>query len=277
MDRSKPHAQVFVLFPETEPQHPFIKRNEGFQDEEELNNYFNKFILSKKAIAIENYWGYYDSENVKQYLKHYKILEDCYPTNPSRVIGLLLKDWENWRSDNISILNIECILFYQSLFDNTFCKLAHNKLQNNTNKYVLASHEALVIPLIEHEVNMLGQSQTIFCHPLSHLPLWFVENRIPKRIYHPSPKHGENGIGEYRDAAKLLCSHIDAEKMLQKAIGLNGMDELYYYDTTHQKYIIFRYEGDIPQNQFHAYHIANDNDVPKEIKEMHCKLHELEI
>ena len=37
------------------------------------------------------------------------------------------------------------------------------------------------------------------------------------------------------------------------------------FDTKNQKFIVFYYEADTPQNQYHAFHLDNENDIPKDI------------
>lgn len=268
-----PHSQVFILLPETEPQYPFIRKYEGFQSEEELNQYFATLILIKKAIEIENYRGFYDVENVKQFLEHYDLLNDFYPMNPSRTLRILLKEWINWRSEKVSSSNASCVLLAQEMRDNSFCEVGSRKIQDKNNSYSLASHDALTIPLRTHTISIEEKAINIDCLLICDLPNWFRTNRVPKRVYHPNPKHGENGIGEWQHAAKLLCSHSDAEAMLQRAIGYHEIDELYYFDSKYHKFIIFRFEGDNPQHQYHAYHIENENEIPKAVKNLHHMLH----
>jgi hypothetical protein len=268
-----PHSEVFILFPETDPIHPFIERYEGFQTEEELNQYFATLILSKKSIEIENYLGFYDIENVKQFLDHYDILNDFYLINPSRILRTLLKEWINWRDEIVSSFDGRCELLGQELRDNSFCEVSFRKIRDTNNTYSLASHKALTFPLRTHSLSIEGKAVNIDCLSVCDLPNWFSTNRVPRRTYHPNPKHGENGIGEWLHAAKLLCSHSDAEAMLQRAIGCTDIDELYYFDSTYHKFIIFRFEGDNPQHQYHAYHIENENEIPRTIKNLHAMLH----
>jgi predicted ATPase len=39
--------------------------------------------------------------------------------------------------------------------------------------------------------------------------------------------------------------------------GINGRGK--------SSFIVFYYEGDTPQNQYHAFHLDNENEVPKDI------------
>ena len=272
MNRNIPHSEVFILFPETAPLHPFMEKHEGFKSEEELDQYFSTLILCKKALEIENYCGFYDIENVKQFLVHYDAFNNFYPKNPSRILRTLLKEWINWRDEKVSYIEGKCELLQQELRDNSFCEVSFRKIQDEKNAYSLASHKALKIPLRTHTISIEGKVINIDCLPVRDLPIWFSVNRIPKRTYHPNPKHGEKGIGEWPQAAKLLCSHQDAETMLQKAIGCAEIDELYYYDSDHQKFIIFRFEGNNPQHQYHAYHIQKETEIPKTVRDLHNKL-----
>lgn len=275
MDYTKPHVQVFMLFPEPEPSQFYIKNDIGYQTEEYLAKYLLRISSCKNLIEIENYQGLYDGDNVRQFIEHYKVLEDYYPARPSSLLRSQLKSWRNWREDRHSGREYESKLYGNTLTNETFCEVAVRREIEYTNNHVIVSHQGLNIPVgTTHLVEFLEKAYPIPCIELSELPLWFTINRLPQRNYHPSPKHGENGRGEWSGAAKLLCSHVKAQDLLAQAFGVWELDELYLYDENHDKYITFRFEGDNTLNQYHAYHIE-DNDVPKSIKTLHSKLHEL--
>lgn len=89
------------------------------------------------------------------------------------------------------------------------------------------------------------------------------------RTYHYSPKHGENGVGGWDKASKLLCSGEHAQALLD--IALQRKDDIrdaWQWDPDHNRLIHFYYEGDNPQHQWHAFHIFDKDlpTVPNEIK-----------
>lgn len=274
MDNKSPHCQVFILFPESNPQFFYIQRNIEFQGEGLLNEYFRKLKIAIELIQIENYQGFYDSNNIKHFLEEYEILEEYYPSNPSRYLRTLLKDWGNWRDRRVSELTFNCQLLNQSICDETFCEIVTKKIMDSKNKYLLVSHDALHIPIKSHDIESEGIIHIVDCVSLTKLHSWFYNNRIPERIYHPSPKHGENSKGEWKGESKLYCSHNEAEDLLKMAFGRPELDELFYFDTKHEKYIIFRYEGKIGKDQYHAYHL--EDDLKKSLKQLEQQLREIE-
>lgn len=276
MDTSKPHVQVFILFPEPEPKQFYLKRFVEHQSEKHLATYISKISLCKNLIEIENYFGFYDDDNVKEFIQYFEILEEFYPTRPSSLLRSQLKGWFNWRDQRFSMEKFESKLFDIPISNETFTEIVVRSALENIHKHIVISHNALKIKTsLIYEVLYLGHSYQVECIELSNLPTWFNNNRIPRRNYHPSSKHGENGMGEHSGASKLLCNHTCATEMLHKALGNDEIDELYFFDEQYNKFIIFRYEGDNPLNQFHAYHLNNDNDVPKSVKVLYSKLLEL--
>lgn len=99
---------------------------------------------------------------------------------------------------------------------------------------------------------------------------YVVMNR-EKRNFNLSKKHGEKGIGFLPNGkgpvSPLECSEAEAQDLLTKAIGTRDCEELYAYDEIREKFIVFKYEGENPQNQYHGYHPIAQNDVPDRVKE----------
>ena len=96
--------------------------------------------------------------------------------------------------------------------------------------------------------------------------LKWVQENSNSRTFNLSPKHGENGRGQWNGESPLLCSALDAQFLLNTAIpDFNEKDKrLFNFDENHQTFIEFFYEGDNPQNQWHGFHV-NSNDWGKRI------------
>lgn len=133
--------------------------------------------------------------------------------------------------DKISIISfsnsLECFLSVKS--DTDFCKIECKNL-NNKNDIVV----------------------------------WISTQRI--RTFNLNPKHGENGQGNQLNASPLLCSKREAQMLLKTAIPcfLDREKNMYNFDEEKNTYIIFFYEGDNAQNQWHGFHV-NTKDWAKEI------------
>lgn len=96
-----------------------------------------------------------------------------------------------------------------------------------------------------------------------------------KRHYHPSPKHGNDkktAIPPAREkVSQLLCSDHEAQELLATAIfDLREKGRFHYnFDLVRDTYIVFPFEGNIPQNQFHAFHINRaewGKEIPSSIR-----------
>lgn len=91
-----------------------------------------------------------------------------------------------------------------------------------------------------------------------------------KRNFHVIKKHGENGVGALPNnkgiVSVLECSQEEAQALLDKAVGTRDCNELYAYDDARSKFIVFKYEGDNPQNKYHGYHPENQNDIPEKVQ-----------
>jgi hypothetical protein len=239
-------------------------------EEKDINNFFSNLDVALECIEIENYKGFYDVDNIKAFLSNYDILDDYYPVSPRKKLQQSLKSWYNWKLKRESISTDEYkIQQYPNNKDNSFGEIHARKTKEPNNKYLIVSHDSMCFKNQMVDVEQISNAsiEQIECRELKkELKKWFDSNRIPPRIYNVNQKHGENGIGEWSGASKLLCSHEDAGEMLSKAIGTSSIDELYYYDQNHNTYIIFRYEGNIGTNQFHAYHLSAKDVIDKSIK-----------
>jgi hypothetical protein len=264
-------AQLFMLFRESTPIHFYTKSNEDLiWKEEDINRLFRDLDIALGSVQIENYQGFYDVDNINTFLSNYNILNDYYPVSPRRKLRESLKGWTNWKlkreSGSLEKYKIE----QTPTEDNSFGEIHTRKIKEPNNKYLIVSHDAICFQNQAVDVEKLSDAsiEQIECVELKkELKKWFNCNRIPARIYHASSKHGENRKGAQHGESELYCSHKAAEEMLAKAIGIVGKDELFYYDKNHKTYIIFRYEGKNPQNQFHAYHLHAKDQISKYLSE----------
>jgi hypothetical protein len=262
-------VQTFILFQECTPVHFYTKTNEGFIMEKDIKSFFQDLDVALGCLQIENYKGFFDADNINAFLSNYDILDDYYPVSPRRKLRQSLKSWINWKQKRESDPTEEYKIEQTPSKDNSFGEVHARKVKCADNKYLIVSHDSICFrnQLVNVEKTSDASIVQIECRELQkELNEWFGNNRIPARIYHASLKHGENGRGEWCGASKLLCSHIEAKEMLSRAVGINGIDELYYYDKKHKTHIIFRYEGDIIENKYHAYHLQPKEIIDKSIK-----------
>lgn len=103
----------------------------------------------------------------------------------------------------------------------------------------------------------------------------FYNLNYKPRVYNWNPKHGENGKGMIPNKDEIVspleCSRDEASKFLEDAIGYRKSNELYNYDPTNSKFLVWKCESK-ENNVFHAYHPVDQNEVDIEVKEFITKL-----
>jgi hypothetical protein len=136
--------------------------------------------------------------------------------------------------------------------------------------------------------NLMGQEQLLHVHAnddfhfceINHFnqakDIWkFINERLPKRTYSFSPKHGNATAKAIPPKAtekvsQLLSSDTEAQTLLNSAIFDSREKKFYYnFDVSKDTFILFPYEGDTPQKQFHAFHITKEEwqkEVPSSIR-----------
>ena len=269
-------VNLFLLLPEI---HPVNKWMISVENEFYEVNSYEKLIQNLKTrfedISIENYEGFYDNLNIKNFLCYYEALEDCYPSAPKRLLQNLIKNnaFINWRDDLIQSDITEYQIFGQETKDNTFCEIAQRRSNDTGNKdnYALLNHDACSIQnVITVIINNISEIEIDNLKNETELLTWFAENRLPQRNFKINPKHGENrqkikAVGG-KDISPLRCSCEEAQILLYTAIG-NHKKELFNLDPDHDEIIVFKFEGDTPQNMYHGYHVPIDSvEVPIDIR-----------
>jgi hypothetical protein len=95
---------------------------------------------------------------------------------------------------------------------------------------------------------------------------YITENRL-QRVYNHNPKHGENGknvrANNSEKVSPLECSISEATVLLKDAVSTRNKNELYVFDNSRNKFMIYKTEG---QNKFHAYHPIDQDEIPEKVK-----------
>ncbi len=263
-------VNVFLFLPSSEPVYQWEYDTESLQDEILIVEYFRHLKSSIDSIFLENYQGYYDSFNISSFLKEFEEIEDCYPNPSFRLLRSFLKDWENWQENQNQRQENTYLIHEQNVTNHTFCETAQLTIDNPQLKNV-------ILNLNGHK---LGNEIIVFVNDTStktpcvsnsnELISWFAEERLPQRNFHIIDKHGEN-----RDEVRIInnevisplrCSRNEAQKLLKYAIGDN-LKELYNFDKNKNSFIVFKFEGQTPQNLYHGYHLPIDtNEISETIK-----------
>ena len=261
-------VNLFILIPENNPKFSWVNSIDIIIEEQNIHNYLHSLDIYKKSISYEKYDGYYDKNSLIELAKQIIIFEDSYPRPTLRTLQTLFFDFFDWREDCISPDNNVYSIFNFPIENHTFCETAQRKHNNIDQNFAFLNHQAITIKdKIEIKMNALIQNFKILDNNKDLID-WFCENRIPKRNFQSIPKHDITKpiIRKGKLISPLYGNNKNATEILKTAIGINQR-ELFGYDESNKMVIIFKYENNTPQNQYHGYHVAKDSEeIPKEIK-----------
>lgn len=261
-------VNLFILIPEHNPKFSWISSIDILIEENNIYNYLRNLESYKKSIVQEKYDGYFDKNSLIALANQIKILEDSYPRPTLRTLRLIFEDFFDWRENVIQSNENNYLIFNNLIEDHTFCEVAQRKHNNTDEAFVFINHQAITIQNeIEIKINNINKCIKIL-NDETQLTNWFSENRIPKRNFQPIPKHNiPNPIHRRGELISPLYGNTEnATAILKTAIGINSK-ELFGYDVSNEMVIIFKYENNTPQNQYHGYHVNIESDeIPKEIR-----------
>ncbi|MBF0320084.1 MAG: hypothetical protein HQL01_09835 [Nitrospirae bacterium] len=259
-------TNLFLLLAEYVSSYQWMLPDESCRDELLCNEYLDCLIGHIKEIEIENYNGYYDADNLDNFLLYYEY-EIVYPF-PRVILSEILKErWYNWREDSMQSPTKNYKIFSQPIKAHTFCEISERKLLDNVNNYALLNHHACTIrdAIISIAIDARDTVEFRNLRDNAALTQWFADNRLPQRIFNLTPKHGENGLGNWPGASPLMCSKFEAQGLLNTAIGQSHR-ELFNHDGLYKMFIVFKDENTV-ENTYHGFHVASDTaEVPLSIK-----------
>ena len=282
-------ANIFLLLPETTQTNkttPWSLTNDEFDNKEKYETFMKNKITEIQTITIENYQGYFDGENFKNFFEGYDMFEDIYPNalkNKFRRKLIFKEAWKNWQEKPQQIKTATYSVFGQKINNHSLAEIAQHKQNRADETFALLNNNALNIQVGEITVHIIENNSTHSIDisnvkDIEEIKEWFAENRLPKRKFHLIPKHGENGRGSWNtsrgnDVSLLMCSKEEAQELLNRAIVYqeeededNILKKLYNYDVTHNMFIKFFNENE-PQNQYHGFHLPLDShEIPNSIK-----------
>lgn len=274
-----PHSELFLLLPvyKDAPGQPFYATTIDIMSEQEFADFISRLNELRSFFTHENYYGYYDAENVKAFLFPVTVLRECYPDGMTR-LRKILYDWgEDWRQSRQHREDEQFLLYDFPIGNDTLCEITRRK--NNTSAsekvtYLLVNHNGISYHNKTLQTRDRAQQSEIDVCPaqIPNLAEWFEHNRRPARTYNWNPKHGEFGKGAHPDnkgskVSVLRCGRKDAGKLLKKAIGEEFCAKtLFCYDSALNACIEFKHEG---ANTYHAFHLDDEDErrIPDGIKD----------
>ena len=270
--------EIFILFP-------------IYEDASDVPHYISKIELKQDSyyiecikvvnnildvFSIENYNGYYDSENINAFLYPFDIVEDYYPNIRSQFRILMSRWGENWRNDSKQEEADSFYYFSTQIKNDTFCEATKRKSINYENNFLIINYDAFSSDKGDKVlINYKNRDYHIdvVSPDIKKIALWFSLNRQPKRIYNFNPKHGENGKRAFSSnkgdkVSILMCGKDDVTDMLNMAFGEDSK-VLYYYDCKYKRYIEFKRELEQKDKiVYHAFHLdcSNEKRIPQKVK-----------
>ena len=233
--------------------------------EEEIQSEVRPLLSIVRFFNYENLIVLYDRKNLDALLYPVKTFPKEYPGLDTAILAQLQGVCTTWDScpmvtDKLSYtLEMGCDISKDMLGDMTrrqhHCFSPCALLQRNA---IDTNREGRVkVICSDHSIEQLSTFNNV-----RGFHEWISENRIPKREYHFSSKHGDANNqsqsiddGHCRRATQLLTDNTTTNKLLKYAVGRNKESELWYYDVDNRCFIYFENEGNTPQHGFHAYHL----------------------
>lgn len=139
---------LFLLLPESNPSNLWMYQC-CQPDHEDSFDYFTSLISELSEMLdtaiLEKYQGFYDSENVSNFLHAYTIVEEYYPSRLRYILRKLIADncCNDWRETTIQTDPSVYRIFRHPVYSpNTLCEIAARKLSQTDNNFALLNIRA---------------------------------------------------------------------------------------------------------------------------------------
>lgn len=130
-----------------------------------------------------------------------------------------------------------------------------SSLLTHSKQIILSSSLSINSLLLVKSNSEFKQISLGYVNDIKGIREWIITNSAP-RNFNLSPKHGENGTGNWKGESVLLCDESTAQEFLQTAIADYYMkNRLFNWDENYNTFIEFFFEGGNPQNQWHGFHL----------------------
>ncbi len=216
---------------------------------------------------------YYTLDSVQELKDFFTDLDLNFTQSQANRLDVLLEDFIPFKGKHH---------FFKVHFagDSTSFQSVDYHFLNETAKNNSANKIVFTKSLDTKEQLLFVQSSNIFhfceinCFNTAAKVWEFINAQLPTRNYNFSPKHGNatqnaNPPKKGEKVAQLHSTDEEAQTLLNSAIFDLREKKFYFnFDTTKETFIIFPYEGETPQNQFHAFHISKEEwrkEVPASV------------
>jgi hypothetical protein len=232
------------------------------------DNYLSKINKIVQLAYQHRLTVFYSKEKVKIFTENCNDLDiDFVCSTGNRLYTILEKSIPKSNISypfKICFSQQETSLLY---IDNLTLSIIDNNLDNALISISTNCHQPPIL-LVKSNIDFQIMNFDII-NDATNIIKW-IQNKSDTRTFNLSPKHGENGRGNWKGESVLRCSKNDAQQFLNTAIADFSEKEkrLFNFDHNHKTFIEFFYEGDNPQKQWHGFHVEDDqlNRIPLSIR-----------
>lgn len=225
-----------------------------------------------RYLEADVYYALEDVKTLHDYFQDESFNHD-FSKSQANFLDVLLEDFLQLKEKGY---------FFSINFQNEQSNLVHKnysflKLSDNiTNNIVFSLTKNTTEDLLLIKSNNEFYHQTINFFSTTEQIWTLINSVLPSRNYNFSSKHGNSttrAITHRRSeiVSQLLCTNEEAQVLLKSAIFDKRHKARFYYnfDASNNTFIVFPFEGENPQNQFHAFHIESSEwskEIPKSIR-----------
>ncbi|MGJ0514459.1 MAG: hypothetical protein ACR65O_01775 [Methylomicrobium sp.] len=218
--------------------------------------YFDKLISLINIIYQHNSKVFYNPHQIQE-IKQYIDIDEDFTQSYGNTFGVIFKN---------AIDKTDEGYFFEVCYASQSTSL--NYINNSAISIITPHNTNAVISTSSIDTTTLLFVKSSSCFELINFPvlsdvtnlLNWINSNSPTRRFNLSPKHGENGHGNWPNESVLLCSRLQAQELLNTAIpDFNYKNNrLFNFDVSHDTFIEFFYEGHNPQMQWHGFHVETD-------------------
>ena len=225
---------------------------------EDSNNYLYEVDRIIRIAYQHKASVFYSKNQVQYFAKNCSDWDESFSQSEANKLALILEDAIGRYGDcyffDVCFSRENTSLHYK---DNTAISIIDSYSMNaliSLNKY----NEYTSLLSIKSATNF-EKVDFMVVNNISSLLQW-IQDKSTLRRFNLSDKHGENGRGNWAGESVLLCNRNNAQELLNTAIPdfTKKEKQLFNFDVNYQTFIEFFYEGNNPQNQWHGFHIKQD-------------------
>lgn len=231
--------------------------------------YFDQLNEIVKLVRQHQCNLYYCKEQLLDFITHCTDLDNGFITSTGNIIELLIKGANSLKAEDTYFFKLQFNKegSYIEPISDTYLKALFNC--ENLGLLSISSDEGLK-HYLKVNSNKEFEKFSLNCFNRVDAIIEWLVSCGEKRTFNLSPKHGENGRGNWIGESSLLCSFAEAQDLLNKSIGdFSCLKRLFFFDKSYDTYIEFFFEGNNPQKLWHGFHLQKsdwDTRVPASIR-----------